>query len=140
MKTWSDDMDDFKGKRCSAVPEFEAQEIHVKDQLNNLIEQSKVMLECRLEQLLLSIERFVGLYRRNLTPNGHHFVVHQYDHPIAGLHYDLHHQISESSSSSFAIMYRLLGNPNSRRLYRNSTEQGCLICGCVFGMLKSVDC
>lgn len=39
-----------------------------------------------------------------------------------GLHYDLRLQISQSSSISFAIMYGLPGNPNSKRLNRNATE------------------
>lgn len=33
----------------------------------------------------LSIREFVDLYRRNLNPHGHHFVVHQHDHPISGM-------------------------------------------------------
>ena len=41
---------------------------------------------------------------------------------VIGVHYDLRLQISESSSISFAIMYGLPGNPNSRRLNRNATE------------------
>ena len=70
----------------------------------------------------LSIEGFVDLYKRNQHEHGRHFVVHQHDHPIAGLHYDLRLQISETSSISFAIMYGLPGNPNSKRLNRNATE------------------
>lgn len=70
----------------------------------------------------LSIPDFVDLYQRNCHPHGRHFVVHQHDHPVAGLHYDLRLQISETSSISFAIMYGLPGNPNSRRLNRNATE------------------
>jgi hypothetical protein len=65
---------------------------------------------------------WVELYRRNQHPHGRHFVIHQHNHPIAGPHYDLRLQISESSSVSFAIMYGLPGNPNSRRLNRNATE------------------
>jgi len=49
-------------------------------------------------------------------------VVHQHDHPVAGPHYDLRLQFSESSSLSWAIMYGLPGNPNSRRINRNATE------------------
>lgn len=70
----------------------------------------------------LSIPEFVKLYERNYHPHGRHFVVHQHDHPVAGVHYDLRLQISETSSISFAIMYGLPGNPNSRRLNRNATE------------------
>ncbi|KAH8682365.1 DNA polymerase ligase-domain-containing protein [Xylariales sp. PMI_506] len=55
--------------------------------------------------------------------SGAHFVVHQHDHPVAGTHYDLRLQINATSSASWAIMYGLPGNPNSRgRLNRNATE------------------
>jgi DNA polymerase Ligase (LigD) len=70
----------------------------------------------------LSIEDWVGLYARNQHENGHHFVIHQHDHPIAGPHYDLRLQFSDSSSLSWAIMYGLPGDPNSRRINRNATE------------------
>ena len=64
----------------------------------------------------------VDLYKRNQHPDGRHFVIHQHDHPIAGPHYDLRLQFSETSSMSFAIMYGLPGNANSRRINRNATE------------------
>lgn len=70
----------------------------------------------------LAIKDWVELYSRNQHSHGCHFVIHQHDHPIAGLHYDLRLQFSESSSLSWAIMYGLPGNPNSRRLNRNATE------------------
>ena len=85
----------------------------------------------------LSIPDFVNLYQRNCHPHGRHFVVHQHDHPVAGVHYDLRLQISETSSISFAIMYGLPGNPNSRRLNRNATETRvhCLWVRFLFGLL-----
>ena len=67
-------------------------------------------------------EEWLGLYARNLNDQGHHFVVHQHDHPVAGTHYDLRLQCNATSSISFAIMYGLPGDPNSRRLNRNATE------------------
>ncbi|KAF7119124.1 hypothetical protein CNMCM5793_008864 [Aspergillus hiratsukae] len=70
----------------------------------------------------LPIRDWVDLYERNLHPNGRHFVIHQHDHPIAGPHYDLRLQFSETSSVSWSIMYGLPGDPNSRRLNRNATE------------------
>lgn len=70
----------------------------------------------------LSIEDWADLYSRNQHANGHHFVIHQHDHPVAGPHYDLRLQFSESSSLSWAIMYGLPGDPNSRRINRNATE------------------
>ncbi|CRG91116.1 hypothetical protein PISL3812_08164 [Talaromyces islandicus] len=70
----------------------------------------------------LSIEDWVDLYSRNQNAHGHHFVIHQHDHPVAGPHYDLRLQFSESSSLSWAIMYGLPGDPNSRRINRNATE------------------
>lgn len=65
---------------------------------------------------------WLELYKRNDTASGHHFVIHQHDHPVAGTHYDLRLQINGTSSISFAIMYGLPGDPNSRRLNRNATE------------------
>ena len=67
-------------------------------------------------------EDWLDLYTRNLNDKGHHFVVHQHDHPVAGIHYDLRLQCNATSSISFAIMYGLPGDPNSRRLNRNATE------------------
>ena len=70
----------------------------------------------------LSIPAFEDLYKRNQNENGRHWVIHQHDHPVAGVHYDLRLQINETSSISWAIMYGLPGNVNSRRLNRNATE------------------
>ena len=70
----------------------------------------------------LSIRAFEHLYKRNQHKNGRHWVIHQHDHPVAGVHYDLRLQINETSSISWAIMYGLPGNCNSRRLNRNATE------------------
>lgn len=70
----------------------------------------------------LQIADWTDLYRRNEHPHGRHFVAHQHDHPIAGPHYDLRLQFSESSSVSWSVMYGLPGDPNSRRLNRNATE------------------
>ena len=70
----------------------------------------------------LSIRAFEDLYQRNQHKHGRHWVIHQHDHPVAGVHYDLRLQINETSSISWAIMYGLPGNINSRRLNRNATE------------------
>lgn len=70
----------------------------------------------------LPVKDWIDLYSRNRHENGCHFVIHQHDHPIAGPHYDLRLQFSESSSLSWAIMYGLPGDPNSRKLNRNATE------------------
>ncbi|KAK2743142.1 ABC1 domain containing protein [Colletotrichum kahawae] len=56
------------------------------------------------------------------SARGAHFVVHQHDHPVAGTHYDLRLQINATSSVSWAVMYGLPGDANSRRLNRNATE------------------
>jgi hypothetical protein len=71
---------------------------------------------------LLSISAWTTLYRRHQHAAGHHFVVHQHDHPVAGPHYDLRLQCSSDSALSWAIMYGLPGDPNSRRLNRNAVE------------------
>jgi hypothetical protein len=70
----------------------------------------------------LKIDDYADLYRRNSHPTGRHFVIHQHDHPIAGPHYDLRLQFSETSSVSWSIMYGLPGDPNSEKLNRNATE------------------
>ena len=70
----------------------------------------------------LSIPSFVDLYKRNQHPHGRHWVIHQHDHPVAGVHYELRLQINETSSVSWAIMYGMPGNANSIRLNRNATE------------------
>jgi hypothetical protein len=70
----------------------------------------------------LSHVDWLELYDRNQSSSGHHFVIHQHDHPVAGTHYDLRLQINATSSISFAIMYGLPGDPNSKRLNRNATE------------------
>ena len=70
----------------------------------------------------LMIHEYIDLYQRNSHPTGHHFVIHQHDHPVAGPHYDLRLQFSETSSVSWSIMYGLPGDPNSEKLNRNATE------------------
>ena len=66
----------------------------------------------------LSLGGFSELYHSNQQRHGHHFVVHQHNHPKAGVHYDLRLQFSESSSMSFAVPKGLPGNPNSRSIGR----------------------
>lgn len=71
----------------------------------------------------LSHAAWIELYRRNAgSLKGCHYVIHQHDHPVAGTHYDLRLQCNPTSSISFAIMYGLPGNPNSRRPNRNAME------------------
>ncbi|PGH14093.1 hypothetical protein AJ80_06098 [Polytolypa hystricis UAMH7299] len=70
----------------------------------------------------LAHQDWANLYDRHQHPQGHHFVIHQHDHPRAGPHYDLRLQFSESSSLSFAIMYGLPGDSNSRKRNRNAIE------------------
>lgn len=101
---------------------IEAGEIHIQDHLSYFSNHLARAMRPEIPGPRLSIVDFVDLYKRNCHPHGRHFVVHQHDHPIAGVHYDLRLQISETSSISFAIMYGLPGNPNSRRWNRNATE------------------
>ncbi|KAB5578512.1 ABC1 domain-containing protein [Coniochaeta sp. 2T2.1] len=71
----------------------------------------------------LPIPSYADLYTSSTSnPHGAHFVVHQHDHPIAGVHYDLRLQINGTSSASWAIMKGLPGDANSTRLGRNATE------------------
>lgn len=71
---------------------------------------------------LLPLPSAMSLYRRNQNAQGHHFVIHQHDHPIAGLHYDLRLQFSATSSLSWAVPYGVPGNANSRRGMRMAAE------------------
>jgi hypothetical protein len=70
----------------------------------------------------LSIPDFAALYRSNQHEYGNHFVIHQHNHPRAGVHYDLRLQFSETSSMSFAVPKGLPGNPNSRSIGRMAIE------------------
>jgi hypothetical protein len=70
----------------------------------------------------LSIDDFATLYKSNRHQHGHHFVIHQHNHPRAGVHYDLRLQFSASSSVSWAFPKGLPGNPNSRQLGRMAIE------------------
>ncbi|KAF2031268.1 hypothetical protein EK21DRAFT_63664 [Setomelanomma holmii] len=70
----------------------------------------------------LSIDDFAALYHNNQHHDGNHFVIHQHNHPKAGVHYDLRLQFSESSSMSFAVPKGLPGNPNSRSTGRMAIE------------------
>jgi hypothetical protein len=70
----------------------------------------------------LSIKDFSALYHNNQHERGNHFVVHQHNHPRAGVHYDLRLQFSQSSSMSFALPKGLPGDPNSRSIGRLAIE------------------
>lgn len=70
----------------------------------------------------LSLEQFADLYTRNQHDHGNHFVIHQHNHPQAGVHYDLRLQFSKSSSLSFVIPKGLPGNPNSKSPGRMAIE------------------
>ncbi|KAF4549680.1 Hypothetical protein D9617_20g027360 [Elsinoe fawcettii] len=70
----------------------------------------------------LSLQAYRHLYERNQDANGHHFVIHQHDHPVSGVHYDLRLQFSKTSSLSFSIPYGVPGHPNSIRPNRMAIE------------------
>ncbi|KAI9810176.1 MAG: hypothetical protein M1827_006622 [Pycnora praestabilis] len=108
---------------ASNLAAIEAGEARIRDHLAFFSEYLKKVTKAPLPQhQRLRHEDFVDLYSRNQYEHGHHFVVHQHDHPVAGVHYDLRLQFSESSSISFAIMYGLPGHPNGKRLNRNASE------------------
>ncbi|KAL8641779.1 MAG: hypothetical protein Q9226_008590 [Calogaya cf. arnoldii] len=112
----------YSDRNTPTPASIEAGEIQIQDHLSYFSNRLAPAVRPENPGPLLSITDYVDLYKRNCHPHGRHFIVHQHDHPIAGLHYDLRLQISETSSISFAIMYGLPGNPNSRRLNRNATE------------------
>jgi hypothetical protein len=102
----------------------EAGKINIRDHLRYFTDNlsAHVQTPYPAYQPRLPIIGFHDLYKQNVNPAGHHFVIHQHDHPVAGVHYDLRLQFSKTSSISFAIMYGMPGNPNSKRLGRNATE------------------
>jgi hypothetical protein len=70
----------------------------------------------------LTINDLSTLYKNNQHQHGHYFVIHQHNHPRAGVHYDLRLQFSETSTASWAFPKGLPGNPNSRQLGRMAIE------------------
>jgi hypothetical protein len=103
---------------------IEAGQVQVKDHLKIISTKLNQCMRPSPNQPFrqLPIGEWIDLYRRNEHPEGRHFVIHQHDHPVAGPHYDLRLQISETSSVSWAVMYGMPGDPNSKRLNRNATE------------------
>lgn len=116
------DAEAAKLQRAPSLADIEVGEAKIKDHLKFISEHLARVTRSSAPGPCLSNAEFVDIYQRNQHNHGHHFVVHQHDHPVAGVHYDLRLQISKSSSISFAIMYGLPGNPNSTRLSRNATE------------------
>ena len=116
--------DDSSGSRDKPrLAAVEAGEVQVHDHLAYFSTQlRKASRPAATSFPRLSIDEFVQLYQRNQTPNGHHFIIHQHDHPVSGVHYDLRLQFSESSSISYAVPYGLPGDPNSRRQLRMAIE------------------
>jgi hypothetical protein len=77
----------------------------------------------------LPLPDFRALYNlHGESPSGHNFVIHQHDHPRAGLHYDLRLQINATSSCSWSIPYGLPGNPWERRLGRRQAIETRIHC------------
>ncbi|KAI1804752.1 DNA polymerase ligase-domain-containing protein [Daldinia bambusicola] len=111
-----------EGPKASAVEAGEAKVEDYVGYFSGVLEKA-ILSPFPSDMPRLSIDAYRRLYEDNSgNPRGAHFIVHQHDHPIAGTHYDLHLQINETSSASWAIMYGLPGDPNSRRLNRNATE------------------
>ena len=102
----------------------EAREAQIKDNVAYFSAHFRSVLRAPPEtsSSQISVEDFSALYRRHQHARGHHFVIHQHDHPVAGPHYDLRLQFSGSSSISFAIPYGMPGDPNSRRFTRSAIE------------------
>ncbi|KAK8184239.1 DNA polymerase ligase-domain-containing protein [Phyllosticta citribraziliensis] len=101
---------------------IEAGEAKIDDHLTCFSTRLAAVSRCEPSWPRLSIDKFGELYRRNDSPRGCHFVVHQHDHPVSGPHYDLRLQFSQSSSVSFALPYGLPGNPHSKRPTRMALE------------------
>ncbi|KAH6878046.1 DNA polymerase ligase-domain-containing protein [Alternaria rosae] len=110
-------------KTLPALAAVEAGKVKIDDHLtyfkSHLVKSSR---NTRIGVPRLSIDAFAALYHSNAHSGGHHFVVHQHNHPIAGVHYDLRLQFSETSSMSFALPKGLPGNPNSKSIGRMAIE------------------
>ncbi|CAI7663373.1 unnamed protein product [Penicillium glandicola] len=108
----------------SSLAAIEAGQVEVTDHLSTISMKLKECVRSLPKQPVsrLPMNEWIELYRRNEHPEGRHFVIHQHDHPIAGPHYDLRLQFSETSSVSWSVMYGMPGDPNSQRLNRNATE------------------
>jgi len=112
-------------KRASSpsLAAIEAGEVVIEDHLDYFLKHlEKACRPVEANTPRLSIESFADLYRRNQHDNGRHFVVHQHNHPVAGIHYDLRLQFSSTSCVSWSIPYGLPGNPNSKRMGRMAVE------------------
>ncbi|KAF2215988.1 hypothetical protein CERZMDRAFT_34855 [Cercospora zeae-maydis SCOH1-5] len=105
----------------SEAAAIEAHEVFIKDHLTYFVQHlSTALRPCSGPRI--TIEHYRELYLRNQHAKGTHFVIHQHDHPISGVHYDLRLQFSETSSASWAIPYGLPGNANSLRPNRMAIE------------------
>lgn len=109
-------------KEPPTLAAIEAGQVQVTDHLSIFSSRLNQCIRPGLHAPYLRISDWVDLYRRNEHGNGRHFVIHQHDHPVAGPHYDLRLQFSDTSSVSWSVMYGLPGDPNSRRVNRNATE------------------
>jgi hypothetical protein len=101
----------------------EAGKVKIVDHLAYFRSQLAIASRCTSSDVpRLSVDIFATLYHSNLHPHGHHFVVHQHNHPVAGVHYDLRLQFSETSSISFALPKGLPGDANSKSISRLAIE------------------
>ena len=101
---------------------IEAGKVEIGDHLEHFSQKLASVCRTTITSPLLGIENYKTLYKQNQHVHGRHFVIHQHDHPISGVHYDLRLQFSETSTISFAIPYGLPGNPNSIRANRMAIE------------------
>lgn len=109
---------DLKKSEAAAI---EAHEIVIRDHLAYFVQHLSSMSRTNPKPKI-TIEQFEDTYQRNQHSRGAHFVIHQHDHPVAGVHYDLRLQFSETSTVSWAIPYGLPGNANSLRPNRMAIE------------------
>lgn len=113
----------YEAKEDPTLAAVEAGRVKIEDHLTYFKHHlSNASRRTSLEVPRLSINDFSGLYKSNEHQHGHHFVVHQHNHPKAGVHYDLRLQFSATSSISWAFPKGLPGNPNSRQLGRMAIE------------------
>lgn len=101
---------------------IEAGQVEIEDHADYFCKKLTPLVRPRSDIIWHGVDNHKLLYLQNERRHGHHFVIHQHDHPISGVHYDLRLQFSATSTISFAIPYGLPGNPNSARPNRMAIE------------------
>lgn len=97
-----------EAEKKPSIAAIEAGKARIGDHLSYFVTRLSTLTRPTIDCPRLTLQDFEKLYKRHQHRHGNHFTVHQHDHPIAGVHYDLRIQFSETSTISFAIPYGLV--------------------------------